>query len=126
MRALILRDGLVDPSLPERLPGTVTGKSVLTLNGVPVELVELDVADADGLAVAGLVAGHLLPTRFYAHLLSGDRMIVAFPKTVSLIRRGEPESAALARRVGALFDIPDGQMRFEEMFDVDHPDGADA
>ncbi|WP_067665786.1 hypothetical protein [Nocardia miyunensis] len=89
---------------------------------LPVEVLELHVAASRAPEVAVRLAGVLLPEGFYAHLVDRDIMIVIFPRCVMQVPRGDEHAAEQARAVGALFGIPQRQMRFQEMFTVDHPD----
>ena len=123
MRGLVLMESLTDGQLPMPLPAVVVRRYRHLLGGtLPVQIAELAVTRNRVLTVAMQVAKALLPKRFYAHFLDGETMYVAFPNCVMVIGRGDPASADTARAVGALFDIPVVQMRFEEMFVNDHPD----
>jgi hypothetical protein len=123
MRGLVLLESLVGGQLPRPLPAVVVCEYPHLLSGeLPVRIVELAVAPDRVPTVAMRLAQALLPQRFYAHLLDAETMYVAFPNCVTVIHRADPATAANARRVGAQFDIPGRQMRFEEMFTNDHPD----
>ncbi|MFI9640896.1 hypothetical protein ACIG87_12650 [Micromonospora sp. NPDC051925] len=123
MRGLVLMESLTDGRLPMPLPAVVVRRYPHLLGGtLPVQIAELAVTRHRVLAVAMQVAKVLLPKRFYAHFLDDERMYVVFPNCVTVVLRDDPVSADTARAVGALFDIPAVQMRFEEMFVNDHPD----
>lgn len=123
MRGLVLMESLAGGRLPMPLPAVVLRQYPHLLGGtLPVQIAELSVTRHRVLAVAMQVAEVLLPQRFYAHFLDDERMYVAFPNCVVVIGRDDPASADTARAVGALFEIPAAQMRFEEMFVNDHPD----
>ena len=127
MRGLVLMESLTDGQLPMPLPAVVVRRYPHLLGGtLPVHIAELAVTRHRVLAVVMQVAQVLLPKRFYAHFLDDERMYVAFPNCVVVIGRDDPASADTARAVGALFDIPAVQMRFEEMFVNDHPDSPRA
>ena len=87
-----------------------------------VWLEEHELRREDRWGVAGEIASVLRSPGWYAHLHCGDTLIVAYPSIVVEVRRGDAASAELCRRIGTLFDVPAEQMRFEEMFQVDHPD----
>ncbi|MGP3950921.1 hypothetical protein [Streptomyces sp. 7N604] len=123
MRAVVIRESLTTGELPEAFSGREARRYPHLLDErTPIEIIELTVpADqAPGLALE--LSAALKPRLYYAHLLNEARMLVAFPHTVVDIPRGDQEAIAHARSVGALFDIPDEQMRFAEMWDTDHPD----
>ena len=123
MRGIVLLESLTGGQLPLPLPAVVCKKYQHLLGGtLPVQVAELVVPRDRAPAVALQLARYLLPQRFYAHLLDDSQMFVAFPDTVVLVRRGDVESVAHAQKVGQGFDIPLVQMRFDEMFDNDHPD----
>ena len=70
-----------------------------------------------------VLASHLKEPRYYAHIVSDDKMIVCFPGILAILtrdsRRAEFERC---RAIGELFEIPAEEMQFESMFDEDHPD----
>jgi hypothetical protein len=123
MRGIVLLESLAGGQLPMPLHATVCKKYKHMLGGtVPVQVAELVVSRDRAPAVALQLARCLLPQRFYAHLLDDSQMYVAFPDTVVLICRDDPDSVIHAQKIGQGFDIPLVQMRFDEMFDNDHPD----
>lgn len=123
MRGIVLLESLTGGQLPLPLPAVVCKKYAHLLGGqLPVMVAELVVPRDRAPGVALQLARYLLPQRFYAHLLDSEVMYVAFPDTVVLVRRGDPESVMHAQKIGQGFDIPLVQMRFDEMFDNDHPD----
>lgn len=129
MRAVVIRESLKGGDLPTGLRGRFLEAYRHLLDETSeIEIVELVVDEQEALADAMLLATALLPKYFYAHVLGEDTMYIAFPQCVVLVRRDEPTTAERAQAIGRLFDIPLSQMRFQEMFDVDHPDapGADA
>ena len=78
----------------------------------------------EGMLDAGSVlASHLNETRYYAHIVSEDTMIVCFPRIlVTLTRDSQRTEFERCRTIGGLFMIPTDEMQFESMFDEDHPD----
>lgn len=87
-----------------------------------ITIAEIVVPVSDVLTHLNEVSRHIAPRKYYAHYIVLDAMYVVFPNTVSVVRKGDPRTAETARQVGMLFDIPSAQMRFEEMFEKDHPD----
>lgn len=125
MRGIVFREGLRAGVLPPSLRTAVARTYPYMLDRrIPVEVIELTVPDREALAVAMQLAQHLLPERYYAHVVGETRMYVAFPGCVALIARDDAEAAQRAQRIGQGFSIPLRQMRFIEMFDNDHPDAA--
>jgi hypothetical protein len=122
-RAIVLRESLTDGHLPARLPGRVVRRYPHLLSGVlPVEVIEITLAQEDVPVVAFALAGCLVPEGFYAHLVSEDLMIVVFPRCITQIPRHDADAVVRAQRIGQTFGIPLNQMRFAEMFTTDHPD----
>lgn len=126
MRGIVLRESLADGVLPLPFPAVVVRSYPHLLDRrIPVEVIELTVTRPRAADIALRLAGVMLPRGFYAHLVDDTDMIVIFPRCVLQIPRGDEGAARTARRVGSLFGIPDRQMRFQEMFSVDHPDSED-
>ncbi|WP_433635551.1 hypothetical protein [Nocardia sp. CA-120079] len=123
MRGIVLRESLPGRSLPLELPAIVVRRYPHLLDRrMPVDVLELQVTTHRASDVAFRLASVLLPQGFYAHLVDERMMIVIFPRCVVQIPRGDEAAADTARRIGALYGIPERQMRFQEMFTVDHPD----
>lgn len=126
MRGIVLRESLAGGELPLPFRAVVVNRYAHLLDRrLPVEVIELTTTRQRAPEVALQLASVILPQGFYAHLLDDTSMIVVFPRCVLEIPRGDEDAAAAARRVGALYGIPDRQMRFQEMFTVDHPDSED-
>ncbi len=122
-RTVVIRESLVGRELPADLRGTVTREYPHLLDeATPINIIELDVEPGAALDAAMQLAGALLPTKYYAHLLSELEMYIAFPNTVVRLQHGDDQGTRQAQAIGRTFAIPDEQMRFLEMFDVDHPD----
>lgn len=123
IRGLIVRESLRDRRIPEQLASNITRCYPHALGGEdPVEIVELEVEAADLLQVAFGLSDRLVPRKYYCHFVDSEQMLVVFPGCVCTVRIGDGEGAGRCRSIGALFGIPESQMRFEEMFHHDHPD----
>ncbi|MGW1158888.1 hypothetical protein ACWD48_11810 [Streptomyces sp. NPDC002519] len=123
MRAVVITESLTDGELPSAFDGMEDRRYPHLLDErTPIEIIELTVPADQAAALALALSTALKPRLFYAHLIDETRMLVAFPHTLVDIPRGDEDAIAHARAVGALFAIPDEQMRFAEMWDTDHPD----
>ena len=121
---LILIAQSFEPSVLEGLPAIETRRFGHTLvGGSEITIVEYDITSDNVLGVVRELALHIRSQRYYAHVaLNEDELLVVFPSSVVFLRRGDAMSIGLARAVGERFGIPPDEMRFEEMFDTDHPD----
>ncbi|MGW0770819.1 hypothetical protein [Streptomyces sp. NPDC002676] len=123
MRAVVITESLTGGELPPDLLGMEERRYPHLLDErTPIEIIELTVPGDQAPAMALALSSVLKPRLYYAHLIDETRMLVAFPHTVVDIPRNDEDAVAHARAVGALFAIPDEQMRFAEMWDTDHPD----
>jgi len=121
-RGIVLRESLASGELPVSLRSSVETEYQYHLDGVlPVTVIRLQVPAADLLPVVWTVALALHPERYFANFTGPEDMLVTFPNTLVRVLRIDPTTAIHARQVGALFGIPAHQMRFEAMFDADHP-----
>ena len=122
-RGLIVHESIKGGYLPELLVSMVTRRYPHALSGkMQVEIVEVEVPHNLLPQVTLMLADLLLERRYYCHFLGGRQMLVIFPGCVCVINQDDPESIIRCRRIGTLFDIPESQMYFEEMFYHDHPD----
>ena len=118
---------VIESSLIVELPGTWTNRllsrRVHRLDGLDdVTVLEYSVEAGTNGQTAIELAERLRAPGYYAHIIGGDTMIVVFPHTIFLLRRGDPETIGRCRAYGRTLVIPDSQMQFERMFDSDHPD----
>jgi|SRR6185437_5214391 len=121
IRGLVFREGLREAALPDLLRERKRYPHLLDRR-VPVEVIEFDCAE-DGLAQAcEALRSALLPRGYYAHLLAFPVMHIVFPHRVVTVTYPDQREAELAREAGSQVGIPARQMRFLEMFTVDHPD----
>ncbi|WP_432141128.1 hypothetical protein [Streptomyces sp. bgisy084] len=123
LRAVVITESLEGGRLPEALRALESRRYPHLLDErTQVEIIELAVPAAQAAGVALTLADAVLPRLYYAHLIDSLQMLVAFPDTVVRIHRDDAAAVERAQSIGALFDIPAGQMRFAEMWDTDHPD----
>lgn len=123
MRAIIIRESLRGRELPDSIRAGEFREYPHALGGKqPVTIVECEVGRGAAPQLAVALSDLLLAEKFYAHIVDSERMLIAFPKTVVQIERGDKAGEGIAKKIGALFSIPDEQMRFLAMFEVDHPD----
>lgn len=125
MRAIIIKESLRQSEVPASFPGTLHHQFRHQLDenaDTEITILEYLVPTGQALEAGMLLAENLLTTKYYAHLLDGDHMLIAFPDCLLRLARGDDNGQRQAQAIGALFDIPVSQMRFLEMFDADHPD----
>jgi len=124
VHGIVLVKGLQTEKLPDSLLHLVESEYQHFLGGTHglVTIVRLQLDAALGPNVAFALAQELKPARYYARLNNDDLMYVAFPRTVVRIDRAVPRSSELARAVGRVFEVDVAHMRFEEMFELDHPE----
>lgn len=123
MRAIIIKESLKGDELPLNSPGTRVCEYRHQLDeDTMVTIIELAVAERHALAVGMALSRKLLPRKYYAHLLNDQSMYIAFPNCLVHLDRDDAEGERQAHAIGQTFDIPVLQMRFLEMFEVDHPD----
>lgn len=121
-RGIVLKESLLDDVLPVGLQPMVRTQYCHWLDGkIPTTVYKLAVPSVVVVAVAGILAGCLRREKYFAQLTGDDTMLVIFPGQWLVVRKDSPDSAESARAVGREFGIPDHQMRFEAMFDNDHP-----
>lgn len=123
MRAIVIKESLKDGALPPDFYGTRVKEYKHPLDDdTTVTIIELAVAERHALDAGMALARKLLPRLYYAHLLSDQSMYIAFPNCLVHLERGDEDGERTTQVIGRTFDIPTEQMRFLEMFDVDHPD----
>lgn len=123
MRAIIIEESLKGGGLPSGFYGTRVKEYKHPLDeDTMITIIELAVAERHALDAGMALSRVLLPRLYYAHLLSDQSMYVVFPNCVMYLARGDEAGQQQARAIGRTFDIPDSQMRFLEMFEVDHPE----
>lgn len=60
---------------------------------------------------------------FYMHFTDGETMWVIFRSCIVNINRNDATGATRCRKIGELYGINPKLMKFEEMFEEDHPNG---
>ncbi len=122
MRAIVIEESLRD-ELPSDLEDMRVRKYDHPLDGVAtVTIIEMEISEQHAVEAAVTLSRLLLPRLYYAHLANDQLMYVAFPDCLVRLERGDEEGERRAQAIGRIFDIPVAQMRFLEMFDIDHPD----
>jgi hypothetical protein len=123
MRAIIIRESLQGGELPPNFYGTRVREYQHMLDeDTPITVIELAVAEQHALDAGMALSRKLLPRKFYAHLLNDQSMYIAFPNCLVRLDRDDVEGELQVHAIGQTFDVPMSQMRFLEMFEVDHPD----
>ncbi len=124
MHGIVLLEGLVDEALPKSLQHLVEREYQHHLGGTHglVHIVRLRLDTAVAPNVAFELARALKPSRYYSRLNNDALMYVAFPGTVVRIERALAVSVQNARSVGRVFEVEEAHMRFDEMFELDHPE----
>lgn len=121
IRGIVFREGLVGEVLPDVVRERRRYPHLLDRR-IPVEVIEFECAE-DSLERALAVLRSALRSRgYYAHLLDGPVMYIVFPHRVMTVTDRNERAAERAREAGIQAGIPARQMRFLEMFTVDHPD----
>lgn len=122
-RALVVLESLSVP-LPEKWETReiVTRDHSLKNLGT-VSIGEYHIGKEEMSQAATELSMRLKPTRYYAHIIYADTMLVSFPRITVVLQRGDEIGVfEICRKIGWLFSIPTDEMQFEKMFDEDHPD----
>jgi len=118
----------IEESFPDGLPPDVCASEYRRFTAVleneqPVTVVEHAIQLDRVYDIAHSLALSIRRRRYYAHVvLSADHLIVIFPSCVVDLHRGIAEEREVAHMLGHRLGVPASEMRFDEMFDVDHPD----
>jgi hypothetical protein len=119
----VLMQFVVGETLPDVLMQFVVDKHTHLLGGTElVDVLVLQCSDYELLPLLTVVAQQIKPNRYYAHFIYGSIMYVVFPLCIVLVSRNDKITAQQARVIGSIFGIPAEQMKFEQLFEVDHPD----
>lgn len=122
IKCITITESLVNGSLPETLGRYEERRYAHLLSGVePVEIILLQVPASELPRAAFELSEILLPQKFYAHFVTSDALYVVYPGCVYVLKRGDSESLLRCKSIGTMFNVPEDQMPFEEMFEVDHP-----
>lgn len=121
-RGIILKESLLDETIPEELQPFVETNYPYMLDGImPMTVYKLGIPEEKLNSLAWILAKKLKPELFFAHFSTKETIIVVFPHTLTKVQREFPITSTIARTIGKCFGIKANQMRFEEMFDKDHP-----
>lgn len=121
-RLILIDESISEVSVPKALLVAQYKHNLATAGTITISIYMVPWSDIFGLM--GQICQGLARKSFYAHAVADDLMIVAFPNVIYLVHRDQPDTAIEARIIGRKFGIPDEQMRFEELFDCDHPNGV--
>jgi hypothetical protein len=123
MRAIIIKEGLQGGELPLSFYGTRVRDYRHPLDeDTMITIVELAVAERHALDAGMALSRKLLPRLYYAHLINDQAMYIAFPNCLVHLACGDEDGERQAQAIGQIFGVPLSQMRFLEMFQIDHPD----
>ena len=121
-RGIVLKESLIDGVLPPAARRYLVVEYPYALDGKePMTVFRLTVPAEAALVVAENLSHSLLTEKFFAQLTGRSEMLIVFPGKYVTVLRDRPETASTARLLGNQFGIPDYQMKFEKMFDNDHP-----
>jgi hypothetical protein len=122
-RAIVIQESLKDGKLPAVLCDCAMRTYTHHLDGQQaVQIIEVELDEDSAPDTSLQLALALVPRRYYAHVWTPSLLYVCFPSVVALIAKGDMDAEGRAQEIGGLFDIPVSQMRFAEMFTMDHPD----
>lgn len=125
MRAIIIKESLKGGELPLNFSGTRVCEYRHPLDeDTMVTIIELAVAERHALDAGMALSRKLLPRNYYAHLFNDQSMYIAFPNCLVHLDRDDADGERQVHAIGQTFEIPVSQMRFLEMFEVDHPDAT--
>jgi len=122
IRGLVILQGLINEALPSSLELYLSGSHQHNLGGqIDVEVLELLVERNNFMNVMWNISKTLKSKRFYAHFIDGSDIYVVFPTCLAVVSEGDELSLHRAQVIGSTFEIPIKEMRFLELFRVDHP-----
>jgi hypothetical protein len=121
-RAIIIMDSLRDGILPPTLVGRLTRTYQHPVGGLPTTIAEARVPQGILGRVLLDLSGALRSEGYYAHVRTEECLFVCFPGVIVCVPKGNEAAAGRAQEIGGMFGIRLAQMRFLEMFTVDHPD----
>ncbi len=123
VRAIIIKESLRDGELPPNFYGTQEREYRHARDeNTMITIVELAIGGRHVLDAGMALSRRLLSRRYYAHLINDQSMYIVFPNCLVYLERDDEDGERQAQAIGQTFDIPVSQMRFLEMFEVDHPD----
>lgn len=126
VRGMIIKESLRDQAVLSDAAWEIVERYPMRMDGkFPIEIVIVDVRPELLLNALEQIGQCLLPTKFYAHFVDDATMYVVYPSTVSVVRRGDGDSARRCVVVGRLFEVPEEQLPIEKMFQFGHAEHPD-
>ena len=126
-RGIILKESLKNQTLPRIARHYLDAEYPYMLDGeCKMSVFRLIIPARQIRVVVEELSYALKPEKFFAQFTGEYVMFVVFPGVWVTILKDQPEMASAARLLGAQFGIPEHQMKFEEMFEKDHPNTKDA
>jgi hypothetical protein len=122
VKGLVIIESLHDHVLPPELVPLVTDRYDHQLEGADhVEILVLQVDELNVLSAAASLSKHLIAENYYAHFVWEKTLCIVFPHIICFALKENEVTIEHSKSVGRMFNIPDEQMPFEAMFEVDHP-----
>lgn len=126
VRGMIIKEGLTDAGFLSHPMLRIVDRYPMRMDGMyPIEIVMVDVAESDLMAVLSRVAANLLPKKYYAHFVTMEHLYVVYPWTISLVPRDDAAAARRCVEVGWVFEVPEAQLPIEKMFNFGHAEHPD-
>ena len=122
IRGLVLLQSLKNEMLLEALRPMMVDQHQYLLGGVMlVDVLVLSIQKESLHEALFTVAGILKAQSYYAHFIDGDYLYIVYPHCVCRMIRNDREAERYCQRIGRNLSIPETQMRFNDLFDKDHP-----
>lgn len=124
-RGIVLKESLVGGLPPAARPYLIDSYPYRLDGEIEMTVLKLNVPSPAVTEVARALSAGLRRPGYFAQLTGPEEMIVVFPGRTVTVVRSDAASAEAAREIGATYDIPYRQMKFEGMFENDHPNLID-
>jgi len=121
IKGIVLKESLKADSR-ELLEGFIVDKYPYKIDGITqVEVYILEIPHSLIASTCLRLSHSLLDKGYYAHFIDRKSLWIVFPNCVYTIAKENKQLFSICRKVGNIFEIPDHQMKFEELFINDHP-----